>query len=176
MKVHLSTPIGKWKQVSVGNLFQKRRLISAHLYGHIMAWGSVQNYWRMCAIPCTYGFPETVILAELWMRSSLVVEELQPSGYSVWLPMPKCHQFWVRSPHLPTKWNLRDGRWSSESIALTVRQSNLSARYHLQLPTWTANLANSLVVAKDGKHQAAIRLRLQSSRVLKYKKIHGPSS
>jgi hypothetical protein len=44
------------------------------------------------------------------------------------------------------------------------------------LPTWTANLANSLVVAKDGEHQAAIRLRLQSGRILKYEKIHGPNS
>ncbi len=34
-------------------------------------------------------------------------------GWSIWLPMLKSQQSWVRSQHSPTQWNLRDGRWSS---------------------------------------------------------------
>ncbi len=40
-------------------------------------------------------------------------DEIQPSSWSVWLPMPNSQQSLVQSQHLPTPWNLRGGRWSS---------------------------------------------------------------
>ncbi len=41
------------------------------------------------------------------------VDEINPSGWSVWLPMPRSQQSWVRSQHPPIQWNLRGGRWSN---------------------------------------------------------------
>ncbi len=39
--------------------------------------------------------------------------DLVEGGLSVWLPMPKSHQSYVRSQHPPAQWNLRGGRRSS---------------------------------------------------------------
>jgi hypothetical protein len=36
-------------------------------------------------------------------------DEIQPIGYSVWLPMSKSQQSWVRSQHSPTQW-ISEGR------------------------------------------------------------------
>ncbi len=46
-----------------------------------------------------------------------------PSGYSVWLPMPK---YWVRSQHPSTQWNLRGGSWGSVEIKYIKKQTKIS--------------------------------------------------
>ncbi len=70
--------------------------------------------------------------------STLVVDEIWPSDWSVWrLPMTKSQQSSVQSQQPPASWNLRGGKW------LSVEWSNLNkdncdnspVRFHLQVAT-----------------------------------------
>jgi hypothetical protein len=39
-----------------------------------------------------------------------VKDEKFQSGYSILISMLKSQQYWIRSQHTPTQWNLRGGR------------------------------------------------------------------
>ncbi len=61
--------------------------------------------------------PQHCVSSEFTNRLLLIdveiCDEIQLSGYSVWLPMHQLQRSRVRSQHPSAQWNLRGGIWSS---------------------------------------------------------------